>query len=200
MPSKHLIHLSLPSLAFNLSQHQSLFRWAISLHQVAKVWEYQLQHQSFQIIFRTDFLWNWLIGSPCSPRDSQESSPTPQFKCISSSVLNFLYSPTLTSIHGYWKTIDLPRWTLVGKVMSLLFKCCLGWSKLSFQGVSIRLQTSSAVILESHKIKSLTASLVSPSICLEVMELDAMILVFWMLCFKPTSLLSSFTFFKRLFS
>ena len=51
---------------------------------------------------------NWfplgLTGwSPCSPRDSQESSPTPQFKNINSSALNFLYSPTLTSIHDYWK-------------------------------------------------------------------------------------------------
>ena len=43
------------------------------------------------------------FGSPCSPRDSQESSPTPQFKSINSSVLSFLYSPTLTSIHDYWK-------------------------------------------------------------------------------------------------
>ena len=44
-----------------------------------------------------------LIGSPCSPRDSQESSPTPQFKTINSSVLSFLYSPTLISIHHHWK-------------------------------------------------------------------------------------------------
>ena len=45
----------------------------------------------------------WLVGSPCSPRNSQESSPTPQFKSISSSALSFLYSPTLTFIHDYWK-------------------------------------------------------------------------------------------------
>ena len=45
----------------------------------------------------------WLVGSPCSPRDSLESSPKPQFKSINSSVLNFLYTPTLTSIHDYWK-------------------------------------------------------------------------------------------------
>ena len=44
-----------------------------------------------------------LVGSPCSPRDSQESSPTPQFKSINSSVLSFLCSPTLTSIHDHWK-------------------------------------------------------------------------------------------------
>ena len=63
----------------------------------------------------------WTIGSPCSQRDSQESSPTPQFKSISSSVLSFLYSPTLTSIHDYWKNHSFDRWTFVGKVMCLLF-------------------------------------------------------------------------------
>ena len=47
-----------------------------------------------------------LVGSPFSPRDSQESSPTPQFKSINSSVLSFLYSPTLTSIHDHWKNHD----------------------------------------------------------------------------------------------
>ena len=45
----------------------------------------------------------WTGRSPCSPRDSQESSPTPQFKSINSLTLSFLYSPTLTSIHDYWK-------------------------------------------------------------------------------------------------
>ena len=96
--------LSSPSLpAFNLSQHQGLFHWVSSSHQVAKVLELQLQHQSFQWRIRVDFLEDWLVGSPCSLRDSQESSPTPQFKSINSSVLSFLYSPTLTSIHDYWK-------------------------------------------------------------------------------------------------
>ena len=70
---------------------------------LAKELELQLRHHSFQWIFRTDFLQDWLVVSPCSPRDSQESSPTPQFKSISSLVLSFLYSPTLTSIHDYWK-------------------------------------------------------------------------------------------------
>ena len=89
--------------AFNLSQNQGLFHWVSSSHEVAKVLEFQLQHQSFQWIFRTDFLYDWLVGSPCSPRDSQKSSPIPQFKSINSSVLSFLYSPTLTSIQHCWK-------------------------------------------------------------------------------------------------
>ena len=49
----------------------------------------------------------WTVGSPCSPRNSQESSPTPQFKSINSLVLSFPYSPTLTSIHDYWKIHSL---------------------------------------------------------------------------------------------
>ena len=95
--------LSSPSPAFNLSQHQNLFQWVSSSHQVSKVLEFQLQHQPFQWLLRTDFLQDGLVGSPCSPRDSQESSPTPQFKSINSSVLSFLYRSTLTSIHDYWK-------------------------------------------------------------------------------------------------
>ena len=96
--------LSSPSPpALNLSQHQGLSQWVSSSHQVAKVLELQLQFQSFQWIFRADFLSDWLVGSPCSPRDSQESSPTPQFKYMDSSVFDLLYGPTLTSIHDYWK-------------------------------------------------------------------------------------------------
>ena len=99
--------LSPSPLALNLSQHQGIFKWVSSSHQVAKILEFQFQHQSFQWILRTDFLEDWLVGSPCSPRDSQESSPTPQFKSISSSALNFLYSPTRTSIHDHWKNHSL---------------------------------------------------------------------------------------------
>ena len=57
----------------------------------------------------------------CSPSDSQKSSPTPEFKSITSSALSFLYSPTLTSIHDTGKTIALTKWTFVGNIMSLLF-------------------------------------------------------------------------------
>ena len=95
--------LSSPSPAFNLSQHQGLFQWVISLYQVAKVLEFQLQHQSFQWIFRTDFLQDWLVGSPCNPRDSRESSLIPQFKSVNSSVLSFFCDPTLTSMYDHWK-------------------------------------------------------------------------------------------------
>ena len=82
--------------------YQVLFQCVSSLHQVVHVLEFQ--HQSFRWIFRVDYLWDWLVGSLSSPSDSQESSPTAQFKSINSSVLSFLYGPTLTSIHDYWKS------------------------------------------------------------------------------------------------
>ena len=83
------------SPALSLSQHHGLFQWVSSMHQVAKVSEFQ--HQSFQWIFRVDFLEDWLVWSPCCPRVSQESSPAPQFESTSSSVLSLLYGSTLTS-------------------------------------------------------------------------------------------------------
>ena len=106
-PSDPLSSPSPPAL--NLSQHQGLFKWVSSLHQVAKVLEFQLQHQSYQWTPRTDLLQNGLVGSPCSPRDSQASSPTPQFKSINSLVLSFLHSPTLTSIHDHRKNHNLDQ-------------------------------------------------------------------------------------------
>ena len=105
-PLRWWCHPTISSSVIPFSRLQSFlasgsFPWVSSSPQVAKVLEFQLQHQSFQWIFRTDFLYDGLVGSPCSPRDSQESSPTQQFKSINSSMLSFLYSPTLTSLHDY---------------------------------------------------------------------------------------------------
>ena len=72
------------------------------------------------IYFRMD----WLL-SPCSPRDSQESSPTPQFKSINSSALSFLHSPTLTSIHDHWKNHSESQ-----DISKLIYK---GWSQPIFK-------------------------------------------------------------------
>ena len=92
----------------NPSQHQGLFQWVNSSPEVAKVLEFWLQHQSLQWTPRTDVLGlDGLVGSSCSPRDSQESSPTPQFKNINSWALSFLHSPTLTSIPDHWKNHSL---------------------------------------------------------------------------------------------
>ena len=127
------------------------------------------------------FLWGLTGLISCSPRYSQESSSMPQFKSINSSALSFLYSPTLTSIHDYWKTIALTIWTFVSKVMSLLFTMlsCLAIAFLPrIKCLLISwLQSPYAVILEFKKIKSITVSI---RIFHEVMGLDAMILVFWM--------------------
>ena len=100
--------LSSPSpLAPNPSQHQGLFQWINSSHEVAKVLEFQLQHHSLQRNPRADLLQNGPVGLPCSPWDSQESSLTPQFKSINSSALSLLHSPTLTSIHDHRKNHSL---------------------------------------------------------------------------------------------
>ena len=104
-PSHPLLSPSPP--APNPSQNQSLFQWVNPSHEVSKVLEFQLQHHSFQRNPRADLLQNGLVGSPCSPRDSQESSPTPQFKSINSLELSLLHSPTLTSIHDHWKNHSL---------------------------------------------------------------------------------------------
>ena len=119
--SHPLSSLSPSPPALNLSQHQGLFQWVSSSHQVAKVLEFQHLHQSFPWIFRTDFLKDGLVGSPCSPRDSQESSPTLQFKSINCSVLSLLYGPLSHLFMTTGKTIALTIQTFVGKVMSLLF-------------------------------------------------------------------------------
>ena len=91
--------LSCSPFVLSHSQHQDLFQWVSSSHQVAKVLELQLQHQSFQWIFRVHFLMDWLVWSPYCLRNSQESSPAPQFKSINSSALSLPNGPTLTSIH-----------------------------------------------------------------------------------------------------
>ena len=98
-PSHPLSSPSPPALS--LSQHQGLLKWAGSSHKVAKVLEYHLKHQSFQWTPRTDLLQDGLVGSPCSPRDSQLSSPTPQFRSIDFSVLclascNLEHCPSLS--------------------------------------------------------------------------------------------------------
>ena len=167
MPFNHpiLCHtfLLLPSIFPSIRSFQNdsvlCLRWP-------KYWSFSFSispsnEYSGLISFRTDN----------SSRDSQESSLTPQFKIINSSALSFLYSPTLTSIHDYWKTIALTRWTFVGKVMSLLFnmlsRLVIVFLPKSKCLLILWFQSPSAVILESKKIKSLTVSIVPPSISVE---------------------------------
>ena len=180
MSSNHLIFccplLLLPSIFPNIrvfsKQSALCIRWP-------KYWSFSFnispsnEHPGL-ISFSTG-----LVGSPCSPRDSQESSPTPQFKSTNSPALSFLYSPALTSIHDHWKNHSLDYQTFLDKVMSLLFNM-LSRLVITFLPRSKRLliswlQSPSAVILEPPKIKSLTVSL---SIHHEGMGPNGMILVF----------------------
>ena len=106
--------------AFNLPQHHSLFQQVSSLNQVAKVLELQLQHQSFQWIVRVDFLYDLLVWSPCSPRDSQVFSSTTDRRHQFYGTQPFL----LSSSHIRTWLLEKPQqWiqTFAGKVMSLLF-------------------------------------------------------------------------------
>ena len=105
MPANHLIlYCSLLLLLSIFSQHQGLFQWVSSLHQVAKVLRVSASTSVLPVNIQDCFPLG-LTGFSCCPRDSQESSPTPQFKSGAqlSLVISFLCSPTLTSIHDYWK-------------------------------------------------------------------------------------------------
>ena len=181
MPSSHLILyrplLFLPSIFSSIrvfSNESALcIRWP-------KYWSFSFSispsnEYSGLISFRMDWL------DLLTVQGTLKSSPTPQFKNINSSALSFLYSPTVTSIQDYWKNHSFDYMDLCWQSnVSGFLICCLGWSQLFFQGASILiswLQSPSAVILEPKKIKSITVSIVSPSICHEVMGPDVMIFV-----------------------
>ena len=103
-PSHPLLPPSLPAL--NPSQHQGLFQWVRSSYQVAKELELQLQHQSFQWIFRVIFFrieWFAFLAS----QGTLKTLPAPQFKSINSLVLSLLCGPSLTSVHDHWKNHSL---------------------------------------------------------------------------------------------
>ena len=110
-------HPLTPFSALNLSKHQRLLQWLGSSYQLTKLPELQLQHQSFQWIFRVDFLWYWLVWFPYYPRDSQESSPAPQFKSINSLELCLLYDPVLTT--------DIQHCVNLRRDMLFLYTCKL---------------------------------------------------------------------------
>ena len=115
MPSSHLIlccplHLLPPvppSIRIFSNESTLCMRWP-------KYWSFSFSISPSSVHWagwirspRTDLLQDGLVRSPCSPRDSQESSPTPQFKSINFSALSFYHSPTLTSVHDHWKNHSL---------------------------------------------------------------------------------------------
>ena len=182
--------LSSPSPALNLSQHQGLFKWVSSLHQVAKYWSFSFnispsnEHPGL-ISFRMDYL-DLLAVQGTLKSLLQHHSSKASIPRLSAFFIVQLSNPYMTT----GKLITLTRWTFADKVISLLFNM-LSRLVTAFLPQSKRLliswlQSPSAVILEPPKIKSVTVFTVSPSICHEVMGPDAMILVFWMLSYKPT--------------
>ena len=132
----------------------------------------------FQWIFRTDFLWDWLVGSPCRALKSllQQSINSPKHQFSKASILWRSAFFMVQLSHPYMttgKTIALTRRTLVGKVMSLFFNLLsslvIAFLPRSKHLLISWLQSPSAVIRGPKKIKSVTVSNVSPSICQEVM-------------------------------
>ena len=126
-----------------------------------------------------------------------------QFKSIDSSALSLLYGPAITSIHEYWKNHNFVQ-TFVSKVISFvsntLSRFVVVFSPRSKHLSISWLESLTTVILELKKMKSVTVSNFSLSICHKLMWPDAMLLVFWMPHFKPAFPHSSFTIINRLFS
>ena len=173
MPSSHLILCrpllllpsTFPSIRVFSNESALCIRWP-------KYWSFifnispSSEHPG-QVPFRMD----GLVGSPCSPRDSQESSPTPQFKIINSSALSFIYGPVSSQPYmTTGKTIAWTIWTCVGRVISLLFnmlsRLVIAFLSRSKCLLISWLQSRYAVILEPKKVETVTAS---TSICHEVM-------------------------------
>ena len=130
MQLSHPLMPSSPS-ALNLSQYHRLFQWVVCSHQMIRILGLQCQHQSFQWIFRVDLPYDWLVWSPCYPRDFQESSLAPQLKA---SVIwhSDFFMVQLSQWYGTAsKTIALTIQTFVGRVMFLLFNTqpFLAWGK-----------------------------------------------------------------------
>ena len=144
--------------------------------------EFQLQHQSFQLILRTDFLrMDWLdllaVGGILKSLLQHHSSKASILQCSGYFMVQLSHQYMTTE-----KTMALTIWTFVVKLMSLLFymlsRFVIVFLPRSKCLLISRLQSPSVVILQPKKIKPLTVSIVSPSICHEVMGLDAMMIVF----------------------
>ena len=138
-------------LAFNLSQHQGLFQWVSSSHQVAKVLEFQLQHQSFQWIFRTiSFRIDWLdllaVQGTLKSLLQHHSSKASIHQCSDFFMVQISHLYITTG-----KTTALTRWTFFGKVISLIFnmlsRLVITFLPRSKHLLSSWLQSPSAVIL-----------------------------------------------------
>ena len=171
--------------AFNLSHYQGLFQWVSSSH--PKYWRFTFSigpsnEYSGLISFRTDWFDLLVVQGTLKSFLQHHSSRTPILRCPVFFIVQLSHPYVTTG-----KTIALTRLTFVGKVMSLLFKMMsrfvIAFLLKSKCLLISRPQTPSSVILEPKEIKSVNLSIVSPSICHEMMGLDPMILVFGMLIF-----------------
>ena len=202
MPSNHLIlcHPLLPPSIFpniRVFSHESVLwnRWP-------KYWSFCFSISPSSEYSRFPLRWTgliFLLSKGLSRVLQHYSSKVSILQCSAFFIVQ-LSHPYMTA----GKTIALTRQTFVGKVMSLLFnmlsRLVITFLLRSKHLLISWLQSPPAVILEPKEIKLVTVTIVSPFLWHEVMGLDAMILVFWMLSFKLAFSLSSFTFIKRLFS
>ena len=172
--------------AFNLFQHHDLFQLVLCIRW-PKYWSFSFSISSSNeysglISFRMDWFDLFAVQGTLKSLLQHHSSKASSLQSSASFTVQ-LSHPYITT----GKTIALTRLTFVGKVMSLLFnmlsKIFIAFLPRSKHLLISWLQSPSAVILEPRKIKSVTVSIVSLSICHEVMGQDAVILVFWMLSF-----------------
>ena len=172
-PSHFLSSPSPP--AFNISQHQSLFQWVSSLHQVAKDWSFNLsinpsKEYSLLISFRIQWLDLLAVLGTLKSLLQHHNSKALILQCLAFFIIQ-LSHPYMTT----GKIIALTRWNFVGKVMpvlfNMLFRLVIAFLPRSNYLLISQLQSPSAVILEPPRIKSVTVFIVSPSISHEVMGL-----------------------------
>ena len=194
-PSHPLLSPSPP--AFNRSQHQGLSKESALRIRWPKYWSFSFSTSPYDeysglISFRIDWFDLLAVQGILKSLLQHHTSKASILRCSAFFTVQ-LSHPYMTT----GKTIALTRWTFVGKVMSLLFnilsRLVIAFLPRSKHLLISWLQSPSAVILEPKKVKFLTLSIVSPSICHEVMGTEAMIFIFWMSSFKPTFSLSSFT-------
>ena len=204
MPSNHLI-LCCPLLLSSIFPSIRVFSSESALHiRWPKYWSFSFSvspsnEYSGLVSFWSDWLDLFAIQGTLRGFLQHHSSKASIFKCSAFFMVQLSHPYVTTG-----KSIALTIGTFGGKVISLFFsmlsRLVIAFPPRSKYLLIPWLQSQFAVILEPKKIKSATASIVSPSICHEVMGPGAMFLVFRMLTFKPKFSLSSFTLIKRLFT
>ena len=190
--------------AFNLSHLQGLSNESALCNRCSKYWSFSYSFSpsneySGLFSFRVD--WFDLLAAKGTlkslVKNHGSKASIPQCSAFFMIQLTHPYMTT-------GRTVVLTRWNFVSKVISLVFNTLSRFFTVFLPGSKCLLiswlQSQTTVILEPKKMKSFTVSIVSPSICHEVMGMDAKIFIFWMLSFKPPFPLSYFTFVMRFFS